>query len=244
MSLNGWSPPHLGEFFGPIYFVSLLVWVLSFVLTRRKIGLFEVMTYAVFGLMGLNTSRGIPWFGMVAAPSLALSMVALFPITSPPPENRWVINWSLVLLTTLLAVLSLPWFKQYLPFPPLKSGLIAHETPRAAAEFITQYQPGRPLFNSMSYGSYLIWAAQPDYPVFVDGRIELYTDQHWQEYLTSLIAVQPGWDEILEKYGFKTLMLDKHESLVLLLELKKDRNWEVAYEDDISVVLTKNMSMK
>ena len=70
--------------------------------------------------------------------------------------------------------MSLPWFKHLLPLPLKKAGLISYETPVAATQVLLREHPPGPIFNEQGFGSYLIWAAQPDYPVFVDTRLELY----------------------------------------------------------------------
>ena len=82
-----------------------------------------------------------------------------------------------------MGVITLPWFKSVLPLPTEKAGLISAETPVQATQVLLEKNvPGR-VFNAMSFGSYLIWAAYPQYQVFVDPRIELFSENIWIDYL-------------------------------------------------------------
>ena len=54
---------------------------------------------------------------------------------------------------------------------------------------------------------YSIWAAFPDYQVFVDPRIELFPLEIWVDYIT-LSNAFPGWEELVDSYNIGTLMLD------------------------------------
>lgn len=70
--------------------------------------------------------------------------------------------------------------------------------------------PGQPrhLFCRFEWGEYLSWALRPDdYLIFADGRIEIYPDKVWSDYL----AVADGradWQEILDRYQVNSLVLN------------------------------------
>ena len=70
-----------------------------------------------------------------------------------------------------------------LPLPAAKSEIISREPPLAATDYLLSARPLGQLFHEMGSGSYLIWVAQPEYPVFANPRIELYPRQIWEDYI-------------------------------------------------------------
>ncbi|MBN1919719.1 MAG: hypothetical protein JW892_00620 [Anaerolineae bacterium] len=136
------------------------------------------------------------------------------------------------------AVFSLPWFKGLWPLAPEKAGLISAETPIAATEFLLREQPPGPLFHAMSFGSYLIWEAQPEYPVFVDPRIELYPAELWLDYIR-ISAATPGWEEKLAGYGIRTLMLSSSEQAGLVAAVRESGEWHTLYEDSAAAIFVR-----
>jgi hypothetical protein len=104
-----------------------------------------------------------------------------------------------------------------------------------ATRFLLEEQPPGPLFHTMSFGSYLAWEAQPEYPVFVDSRIELYPLEVWGDYI-QISAAAPGWEERLGAYGVRTLMVSPQEQAGLVEAAETSPNWEEIYADDAAVV--------
>ena len=135
-------------------------------------------------------------------------------------------------------LLALPWFKHLLPLPATKAGLISRETPTAATEVLLRERPPGPIFNEPSFGSYLIWAAQPEYPVFVDTRLELYPPEVWRDYL-EISAGREGWEAKLARYGVKTLMLSPTAQPALLAAVRDSPDWHLLYEDAAAAIFVR-----
>jgi hypothetical protein len=144
----------------------------------------------------------------------------------------------LAVLLTVGALVTLPWFKERLPLPPAKAGLISAETPVAATEFLLRERLPGPLFHAMPFGSYLVWAAQPEYPVFVDSRIELYPVEVWLDYL-HISAAGCGWEERLARYGVRTLMLSPQEQPALVAAARASPRWRQVYEDTAAILFVR-----
>ena len=104
--------------------------------------------------------------------------------------------------------------------------------PAAAVRWIEQNQPEGRMFNSYSWGGYLTWTL-PEYPVFVDGRADLYGDGILGEWQTAVNA-QAGYMDILNEWNIQFVLLEPTWSLVDAL--KRD-GWTVAFEDEMSVIL-------
>jgi hypothetical protein len=206
---------------------------------------FQIVTFLVFGILGLKTTRGVIWFGLVMAPIMADHLAALndnFRAQESKSKVRAgspVLNLTILIILIAAMLISLPWFKEELPFPRNKAGLISAETPLAATEYLLSEQVEGELFHDMGFGSYLIWAAHPDYRVFADPRIELYPRDLWWDYVAIANAL-PGWEDLLQKYEFNALMLNVVDQSALVNALGGSSNWIKIYQDSVAAIYVKD----
>jgi hypothetical protein len=240
-----WAPPTFSTQIGMIFFIGLLFSAVVLALSPRRPDFFQITTFLAFTTLSLMTTRGIVWFGLLMAPVLSYHLGAISEQIFGKVEQKvprktlsWV-NTIFLLMLFLMAFLSLPWFKHLFPFQRLKTGLISRETPVAAVEFLLDQSPPGNLFHEMGFGSYLIWAAQIDYQVFTDPRIELYPSQIWNDYIY-LSNGFPGWEVKLDEYNINTLMLSPNEQFVLINAVEKSGIWSMLYKDESAVVFTRN----
>jgi hypothetical protein len=236
-----WAPPSFDTLTGGIFLIGLLGAATVLILSPRRPTPAQLVTFLAFGLLGLQTRRGAVWFGLTMAPVLADHLAALAreargarpaPATSGTPA----LTYATAALLLLGALVSLPWFKAWLPLPGEKAELISPETPVAATEYLLEHHLPAPLFHEISFGSYLIWAAQPEYRVFVDSRIELYPPELWFDYI-AVAGAQANWEEVLEKRGIETLMVSPTAQARLVAEARESPRWEQVYEDEAAVIL-------
>lgn len=104
-----------------------------------------------------------------------------------------------------------------------------------AIQWIKDNNPDGELFNEYNWGGYLTWELR-DYPVFVDGRTDLYDDEVLMEY-QEIQAGRGGWEETLKEYGVKVLHVEvnsEHAHSHLCNE-----RWRWAYVDDKAVVFVR-----
>ena len=231
-----WAPSTLNTLGGFIFLVGLLVLGIVLSISPKRPGLFQLLCFLVLGLLGLKYTRGIIWFGIGMAPVMTDHLAAIFEkvgikrsTAEPTPVMRRV-NLLFASLLLLLAFFSLPWFKRYLPLSKQKIGILSNETPVEATKFLLANNLPGNIFHDMAFGSYLIWAAQPQYPVFVDSRLELYPIQIWNDY----IMISTGncqWEELIQKYGFRTLMLSRQNQASLMQKIEDSGKWILEYED-------------
>ncbi len=236
-----WSPPKINTLIGAIFFTGVAIAAILFALSPKRPNLSQLITFIVFGVLGLRTSRGSVWFGIVMAPILAgqlSSLIQKYQRGKNQTENKEgsrVLNvvFSIVILATSLV--TLPWFKDALPFPPAKAGLISYETPIRATQVLLEKNPPGELFNAISFGSYLIWAAYPEYRVFVDSRIELFPQRVWMDYL-AISNAEGNWEALLDYYGVNTLMISPVEQPRLIVAVNKSGKWNELYRDDATFI--------
>jgi hypothetical protein len=239
-----WAPPSFTTLMGAIFFIGLIGSGLLLVLPPKKPNTFQIITYLGFGILSVQTSRGIVWFGLVMAPIVAGQLAAVVDHYKKPvlqannQGGSGIINSVFASVIILMAIVTLPWFKSVLPLPTAKAGLIAAETPvRATQVLLDENPPGR-VFNAMSFGSYLIWAAYPQYQVFVDSRIELFPEQVWVDYL-NISNAEGDWESRLEYYGVNTLMLNPIDQQPLVHFVDLSDAWSLVYADDTAVIYTR-----
>ncbi len=233
-----WASPTFAQWDGAVFLVAFLLVAVLLAVSPRRPGLFQLLTFLAFGALALSSTRGVIWFGIALAPVVAEHLAAMFvrPATAQLRlRERAVLNSLFVVILAAGVVFSLPWFKHLLPLSPLKAGLISAETPVAATEYLLRERPPGPIFNELGFGSYLIWAAQPEYPVFVDTRLELYPLELWRDYL-DISAGREDWQQKLDRYGINALMVSRTEQPTFIAAVNSSRVWCLLYEDEVAAI--------
>jgi hypothetical protein len=103
--------------------------------------------------------------------------------------------------------------------------------PVKAVDFIRQAQPSGNMLNSYNWGGYLLFAL-PEYPVFVDGRTDLY-GEFVREWLF-IVNVTTDLPADLDRYGIGFVVVEK--GIALDYALRNLAGWQEAYRDEQAVV--------
>jgi hypothetical protein len=231
-----WAPPSFNTLMGALFFIGLMAGAILLAVSPQRPNFCQIATFLIFGVLGLKTSRGIVWFGLVMAPILAEHLSAIvnhLPRTNTRPTNlegSRLLNTIFFIVIILTGVITLPWFKGVLPLPPAKAGLISAETPVQATRVLLDKNPPKQVFNAMSFGSYLIWEAYPQYQVFIDPRIELFPVRNWLDYL-NISNANGDWESLLYDYGVNTLVLSPVEQPGLITAVQESDEWKMLYQD-------------
>jgi tetratricopeptide (TPR) repeat protein len=110
-------------------------------------------------------------------------------------------------------------------------GIVPNHYPIQAAQFLKGVGEIGPLFNTVSFGSYLIAS---DFPVFVDPRGEEHMENVFHEYRD--ILVDPTkYSESAAAHGFRAAVIET-DMLPLITYLRGDRDWRLVYADDVAVI--------
>jgi hypothetical protein len=236
-----WLPPSFTSPIGPIYFLSILFSAVVLALSPRRPSFYQLATFVAFAALGLWTTRGIVWFGLVMAPILAEHLSAIregIPINQQiliPNQRERIVNFGILCLLICLALISLPWFRGLIPMRENYRSPITQDTPVEAANFLVEQQPEGRVFNDMAFGSYLIWAAQPEYKVFADPRIELFSQEIWDDYQV-ISRAAPGWEQKLVDYQIQTLFLNPSVQSNLINRVMQSDQWRLIYQDDTAQI--------
>jgi hypothetical protein len=82
------------------------------------------------------------------------------------------------------------------------------------------------IFSRFEWGEYLGWSLAPRYKVFMDGRIEIFPDDVWQDF-SAVTRGRADWERILDRYGVDYLILDSSGfNADLLPQVRESNVWE------------------
>lgn len=87
------------------------------------------------------------------------------------------------------------------------------------------------LFNSYNWGGYLLQFA-PEYPVFIDGRTDLY-GEFLRVYLDTALA-RGDWRGVLAQYAIGTVLIETGSGLDVALA--SEAGWRESYRDALAVM--------
>jgi hypothetical protein len=111
--------------------------------------------------------------------------------------------------------------------------------PVAAVEFLKRQSISGNIFNHDEFGDYMIFAAWPQYRVFIDGRSDMYGADRVTDYL-KIADGQPDWENILEKYNISLVFFDPRSPIAAILRGRPD--WSVIYSDDVAAIFVRHDS--
>ncbi len=238
--IQEWSAPNFHER-QTWPFIFLLLGSLGFAgLSRRRLDWTDLVLVAGTAFLALQAGRNIALFALVATPVLARHVDAfleergwqLRPATRTSPGLARL-NWLLLALIVLGAAGKV-W---YALEPHMVAQAQADALPVRVSEYINEARPAGLMFNSYNWGGYLMFAA-PDFPVFVDGRTELYGDDFLTDHLR-VTYLQSGWRDTLAAYDVSWVVVETGSALANVL--REEPGWRVAYEDEQAVLLERTM---
>ena len=188
--------------------------------------------------MSLFAGRNIALFALVAPLVITRHAAALLEAfsckegfrlkgTQLPTLFQKSLNWLILILiafTVIIKVISI--------YPrEMNEAIFRNNLPYKAVAYLQERQPPGNLFNSYDWGGYLIYAL-PEYPVFIDGRTDLYSDGLIDEWL-QVVRTEEGWQKVLDKYDVRLILLEP--SMPVITELNES-DWSELYRDEKSVV--------
>ncbi len=238
--IQEWQPPDFGSAQVAPFSGLLLLSFTALGVSRKRISLSDFLLFAVFACLALEAARNIAFFAIVAP---AVITRHLAPVTAalarqygirPGGDQESRIERSINLL--LLVMLSFAGCFRTLSVLPTKanSAEITKSMPVDAVEWIRSARPAGRIFNSYNWGGYLLWEL-PEYPVFIDGRTDLYDDALVNEWIL-VVQAKPGWQEVLERWEVGWVLVEPGLPILSRLD---EIGWRRVFEDNNSVVMVK-----
>ena len=233
--IQEWQSPnfHLKEAQPFLWLLFLTLAAVGFSGIRMQVS--EFLLVVTFGYMGFLAGRNVALFALVAPAVIVRHGQALLENRFPqwgkggePHRSRWPVNWAILALAVVAAGA-----KFYLSAQPeVNQSEVAVKAPVGAVDFLSARPGLGRMFNSYNWGGYLIWAL-PSYPVFVDGRTDLYPDGLLADYL-NVAEAAPGWQKILDRWGVSLILIEPGSPIV---PVAQEMGWTTLYQDSTSVLL-------
>jgi hypothetical protein len=88
------------------------------------------------------------------------------------------------------------------------------------------------MFNSYNWGGYLPWEI-PEYPVFIDGRADLYGEKTIGNWWKVVNATEEGL-LLLDTWQVKFVILEPGWPILGKLA---ENGWDILYEDSSSIIM-------
>ncbi|MGB9071273.1 MAG: hypothetical protein WCC22_01260 [Terriglobales bacterium] len=217
------------------YLLMLLVMAAFLTLGwRRSRDLFHISLLAVCSAVSFRLQRD-SW--LVALVAIGIIANAIFVDERDEPQEpvrpAWrrekLLTAALILVALAVSALQLP--AQY----EVLMTRVGQTFPVRASDYIRQNRLPQPLFNTYAWGGFLTWYL-PEYPVVIDGRVDLYRDANNLPYFKLTQAEIP-----LESHpGFaqaQTFLLEAKSPIAEALATLP--GFRVAYRDDLACVLVR-----
>jgi hypothetical protein len=218
------------------FLLMLLVMAAFFALGRRRsLEVFELLALIAGTVIAFRIQRDA-WLAVL--PAVAV-LADGFRLEEVPREARsFALRWEKpvagLLTMTILVAAAL-----HLPDRTTLMQRISQRFPVKACDFITSNQLPQPLFNTYSWGGFLIWYL-PEYPVAIDSRVDLYGD----EALTRYFQVITGKERLETNPSLvsaRTLLLERQSAMAAaLINLPAlSSEYRMLYSDDLAAIFVR-----
>jgi len=255
--IQEWQSPNFHLVYVQPFALMLLLIVAGIARANRRADWTDLALIAMWTIWALFAARNIAIFGLITTPILARYAdlawttqwqtwgYATVPFSTTPrvdPKSKIQnlkskINWVLLFLVIIAALI-----KIYIPLTP-SANLRAEQAalPYDAVEFIQDNRPAGPIFNSYNWGGYLIFRLSSQYPVYIDGRTDLYDDAFIRRYLNVMVAGD-NWQQTLDDDGINLILIESDSILAKFLRLKND-DWHELYHDEMATIFSRKISL-
>lgn len=236
--IQEWRPPTFDRPDMWPFFIILGLTALTMALDWRRADFVEIVMFAGTAYMALGGARHIAFFTTVALIPLSIHAANLGedrgwrirPSTRVTP-GRARLNAALIgfvafaVFVYILGVVA----------PVNIDKAMRAKFPVAAVEYMRESPPPQPMLNSWNFGGYLIYFA-PDYPVFIDGRADLYRGFTWT--YIDIIHAEPTWRDEFARWDIRSVLMEPDTAISAAL--RDEPGWSVAFEDETAVLFVKD----
>jgi hypothetical protein len=246
-----WASPDFHQIGQQSLLWLLFACVAAISLSRKRIDGTDLVCLILFGYMAFIAYRNLGPFAVVAGPILARyawSALKEFGARAQPAMQartmRYIrlkkigqrelpaiarkgINLSFTGVILAAALIRL----YFVASPPFLTTQLPLMFPVGAVNWIREERPQGRLLNSYNWGGYLEWTL-PEYPVFVDGRTDLYNDEIIGQWM-NIVNLGEGWQSALDQWDIRLILLEPGRPVVGALA---QNGWRLLYEDSTSVV--------
>ncbi len=245
-------PPDFHDLGTLPFAIILVVTLFMLLLVRPRLNVTDGLLLIVWLVLSLRMVRNAPVFALVATPILAEHWNAYLSTAGPSMILRRYRSLSarltsidrtarargLPVLAVVAMILVLAKPQLFGGQPLLTTELPANQFPVAAVAFLRQ-SPNAvhgEMFNDYMWGGYFI-LAMPERKVFFHSVVLVYGEEVTRDFLRAN-DVQPGWEDVLNKYHVDWTILPREHRLNGVLAQQTD--WKLVYADPVATIYGRN----
>lgn len=222
--VDEWRPLQLTDGRGVAFLAVMACILLLLLLRKEKLFVHELLLLFLAIWLAAGHRRMLFPFGILIAPIFSRLLSGTWEKYNAMQDRPWP-NALLMTVSLLIALRAFPTHQDL-------ARQVEESSPVKAVEFMTSHLSGR-MLNEYAYGGYLIWAA-PQYPVFVDGRGDVFEQTGVLGEFERWATLQSAPHILLDTYHIDFCLLSRRSPMVFVLQLMP--NWKSAYSDENSVI--------
>jgi Flp pilus assembly protein TadD len=235
-------PAFSGALFLKVLVATGLVLLVALISARRNWCLAVLVPGAVFGLIALNSMRGLTEFAVLVPAIIGLHGVRL-------ARHRRVALATMAAVILLAITVGVKLQRQGMPlgsdtYQSPGFGVNRDQYPAGAVSFFQETQPSGRLFNILGFGGYLIHELWPQYQVFIDGRLDVFPAGFLDSY-GNLMRTGVGWDQLCRRYGITMAIVNYNphptQTGGLRDRLWDDPEWACVFFGDNEMVFARDV---
>lgn len=212
-----WQPTTLANLWHYPYFILVGLIVISFLFSKKKIRLLDLIIFIFFLFLGLKSIRFWSYIYISAS-------YYIFNYISKRENDQKTVSMIIMISIIFLLVYSTVSTKLESKDYNLNNKVI---------NLLKKENPLR-LYNSYDYGGYLIYN---NIKVFIDGRADLYSNYNYKDYY-SISNLDSSAEKMITKYKFDYFLVKKEYPIATYLKINK--NYTNIYHDKNLVIYKKN----
>ena len=228
--VDEWKPLELSDARGVAFLGTICCIVLLLIVRQSQLFFHELLLLLLGIWLAASHGRMLFPFGILVAPVLSRLLSGTWDGYNAREDRPWP---NAVLITASVSI-------AFLAFPDRQNlaSQVEQQSPVKAVEFMkTQHLSGR-ILNEYAFGGYLIWAA-PQYPVFVDGRGDIFEQTGVLGDFGRWATLQSAPQELLDKYKIDLCLLARNSPMTFVLPLLP--GWKSVYSDSNSTIFIRNI---
>lgn len=230
-----------------IMFVAFLIgFVPIFIISLRKLNLFEIFLTLLGIILGYSALRNIPLFVILVMPTAARvcwtqykNLAQRLTIESSSAFAAGLLMQLYIVVMLLSATGNL---NSSATLQNRHLGLVADEA--AAAQFLNNYVEPAIIFNNYDLGSYLIYHLYPEYRVFTDNRPEAYNEDFFQKKYIPMQQDAKIWEKLSKEYQINMVVFGINDitpwSRQFASYISTQSNWNQIFSDQYVSIWLKN----
>lgn len=239
-----WASPNFHHAEYTLFLLLMLATMASLSWSRLHVRPRDILLLMVSTFAALSSIRMIPFFVLVAVPMLSWpveqwtrsgrthdSPQGSSPSRAPVPYAGLL---NALILFTLAAFVGFQINSVIQRQPQVE----AQHFPAGAVAYLQAHPAAGPLFNLYDWGGYLIWKLNPQTPVFIDGRADLYGESLMRQFADTY-DLKRDWQETLQTWRIKSVLVNPDSALAVAL--RNAPGWEIGYSDSQALVLERSV---